>query len=121
MKKLQRSSMIIMSLFIAFTAFMANASSNKIIGLWNWSNASTEYPIYIEFNSDGEMLLHRMKQSGLDTDRYKWNTDGSVIYSTRPDAGQKVVHKLQIIRNDGSTMILHDSTDNSDMWLEKVN
>ena len=114
-------SAVLMLFFIAFVGFAAKAaSSDKIIGMWNWTNSSADYPIYIEFNNDGDMLLHKMKQSGLDTDYYKWNVDGSTIYYTRPAADEKIVNKFQIVRNDGTTMILHDSHDNSDLWLEKI-
>lgn len=114
---MKRLKSVLILLFVSLAGFVTMAS-NAIVGMWQWSNSPFEYPVYIEFKEDGNMDMHKMKPDGLDIDNFKWSLEGTIIYYTRPDADEKRVYPLQIIKNDGTTMILHDSE--SDMWLEKI-
>lgn len=114
---MRKLSFLLLLFLVSFVGY-ASTDSNKIEGLWEWSNSPFDYPAYIEFQSDGNMYIHKMKSYGMDSDRFIWNLDENTVYYTRPAADEKVVNTMYIIRNDGKTLILKDS--DGDMWLKRV-
>lgn len=119
MKNLMKCAAVFVMLFVSFVGFAEDkASSNSVDGMWQWTNASVDYPVYFDFKSDGNVQKYNIKPEGLDVDSYKWIIDGStiyIIYENRTSAS-----KSQIVKNDGSSMILRDESKKIDMKLEKI-
>lgn len=94
---------------------------SSLEGNWEWVNNQFGYPVYMDFGPDGSLIIKKMKEGDTDEERYRYNVEDSVIYYTRPGSDNGSVNKMEIVRQDKTTLILKELSGDEpvDIWLER--